>query len=126
MKPEGHTLFRLAEGDRKAFYALVDADIPFPSACFHAQQAIEKYIKSLLAAKGVKYPFTHDLIELHATLADNGIHFVLTDAQLAKLNPFAVKARYDLLPEVLIDAAEVKSYVDEVAIWCKNLLIEIP
>ncbi len=29
--------------------------------CFHAQQAVEKYLKALLAFKGVDFPKTHDV-----------------------------------------------------------------
>ena len=29
--------------------------------CFHAQQAVEKYLKALLACKGVDFPRTHDV-----------------------------------------------------------------
>ncbi|MDD2922876.1 MAG: HEPN domain-containing protein [Anaerolineales bacterium] len=31
------------------------------SACFHAQQCAEKYMKALLIFKGKKFPMTHDL-----------------------------------------------------------------
>jgi HEPN domain-containing protein len=31
------------------------------TVCFHAQQAVEKYLKALLAWKGVDFPRTHDV-----------------------------------------------------------------
>jgi len=37
---------------------------PYDTACFHAQQAVEKYLKSLLAYHGTPIPLTHDVEEL--------------------------------------------------------------
>ena len=34
-------------------------------ACFHAQQAAEKYLKALLVRAGHAFPKTHDLRALH-------------------------------------------------------------
>jgi len=37
---------------------------PYDTACFHAQQAVEKYLKGALALSGQQVPRTHDLEEL--------------------------------------------------------------
>jgi HEPN domain len=29
--------------------------------CFHSQQAVEKALKAVLAARGVEFPFIHDI-----------------------------------------------------------------
>jgi len=34
------------------------------AACFHAQQAVEKYFKARLCEAGVAFPKTHDLVAL--------------------------------------------------------------
>lgn len=37
---------------------------PYDTACFHAQQAVEKYLKGVLAWRGLEIPRTHVLEEL--------------------------------------------------------------
>jgi HEPN domain-containing protein len=37
---------------------------PSDTACFHAQQAIEKLLKAILTFHGINYPKTHDLVRL--------------------------------------------------------------
>lgn len=43
---------RLCEPDLSAYSS---------SICFHAQQAVEKYLKALLVFKGTDFPKTHDV-----------------------------------------------------------------
>ncbi len=43
---------RLIQSDPQAYASTI---------CFHAQQAVEKYLKALLAWKGVDFPRTHDV-----------------------------------------------------------------
>jgi HEPN domain-containing protein len=39
--------------------------IQFPDqVCFHAQQAVEKYVKALLQERGIPFPRTHDVLVL--------------------------------------------------------------
>ena len=57
------TLLQKAAGDRIALRVLGDSDddVMDWSWAFHAQQAIEKAIKAVLAHEGVIYPYTHKL-----------------------------------------------------------------
>lgn len=63
------------------------------TACFHAQQAAEKYMKGLLAYRGEPIPRTHDLCQLRELLGwiPDG---VVPEAELQSLSEFAVEARY--------------------------------
>ena len=36
----------------------------YDSACFHAQQCVEKYFKARLQESGITFPYTHDLVAL--------------------------------------------------------------
>jgi HEPN domain-containing protein len=55
-------LLRKAEGDVEVVRALVDTpSIADDAIGFHAQQAIEKAMKAVLALRGVQFPRTHDL-----------------------------------------------------------------
>jgi len=67
----------------------------YDAACFHAQQAAEKYLKAFLIHAGVKFPFTHNLARLveHCTLAEAS--FRELSAVVEPLTPYAVEMRYD-------------------------------
>ncbi len=61
---------------------------------FHAQQAVEKAAKAILAMKGITFERTHDLELLFDALLDNGC-IVSTDfSGLIDLTDFAVQYRY--------------------------------
>ena len=62
---------------------------------FHAQQAVEKALKAVLAAAGVQFPRTHNIAMLLALLQQNGIQAPDQDVFLERLTPFGVAARYD-------------------------------
>jgi len=55
-------LFRANE-DLAVIDRLIQTDLQAYAStiCFHAQQAVEKYLKALLAWKGVDFPRTHDV-----------------------------------------------------------------
>ncbi len=84
-----------AEHDlRNAEHTLTLAeDCPFDTVCFHAHQCVEKYLKAVLTALGIEFPRTHDLTELNALLPP-AIAAGVDIADLAELNPHAVRARY--------------------------------
>jgi HEPN domain-containing protein len=59
-----------AEGDLRSAQLLLAADPPEPDAvAFHAQQAVEKYLKAYLVHLGIDPPRTHDLITLFDLIA---------------------------------------------------------
>src|SRR5262245_48398366 len=64
--------------------------------CFNAQQAEEKAIKAVLIARGVDYPFVHDLARL-LTLLDQEIPPEVAAA--ARLTRFAAVTRYPGIAE---------------------------
>lgn len=59
-----HGWFRKADSDLANARRTVTGDGPYDTACFHAQQAIEKYLKGYLAWHEQPVPRTHDLEEL--------------------------------------------------------------
>lgn len=62
--------------------------------CFHAQQAIEKYLKALLVANHIAFPKIHDLKRLSTMLASNGIILGISPIVLDKASLYAVMVRY--------------------------------
>ena len=76
------------------------------AVAFHAQQAAEKYLKSLLVFRQVEFPKTHDiglLLELVSKF-DEGLSTQL--ARASYLSPFGVEYRYPgEYPEVTLQEA---------------------
>ena len=66
-------MLRLARMDEAAFVALLGVPaVALSVALFHAQQAAEKALKSVMCLHGVEFRRTHDLEELAAQLVDAG------------------------------------------------------
>ena len=86
---------RKAEHDMEAARRImaVEAGCPYDAACFHCQQAVEKYVKALLTLLGIQAPRTHDLEKL-AALLPSGRRLSVPLADMAGMNPYAVDARY--------------------------------
>jgi HEPN domain-containing protein len=58
-------LYRLARQDALAFATLVaNPDIDLRIACFHGQQAVEKFFKAALVAQRLSFEPTHNLLKL--------------------------------------------------------------
>ena len=68
---------------------------PYDTACFHAQQAGEKYLKGLLSFTGHSFPFTHNLEELEQRCAVLKPAPDFTGLDLTQLTPYGVQLRYD-------------------------------
>lgn len=73
----------------------VCSDGPYDTACFHAQQAAEKYLKATLAFHGVMIPRTHDLEELQIMCAEFVKVAGFSGLALEELSDYAVSVRYD-------------------------------
>jgi HEPN domain-containing protein len=71
---------------------------------FHAQQAVEKALKAVLAMHGVEFPFTHDLGGLAELCEAEGAELPPDLADLDQLTPYGVRLRYG--------AADVAAAVD--------------
>ena len=98
MKPDDFAiiLLRLAESDIAAFHVLaISHDVREETAMFHAQQAVEKMLKSVLIRMGVEFRKTHDLIELADRIERHGKHLPIKKEKLSQLIPYAVALRYD-------------------------------
>jgi HEPN domain-containing protein len=91
-----------AEHDLITAKLIIDnSPIVLDIACFHCQQAVEKYLKTFLIYHSIDFPRTHNLdllLESCSTLDDS-----FTDLDLKNLEDFAVRGRYPhdfLLPEL--------------------------
>lgn len=84
-----------AESDLHTVKRLLEAAGPYDTACFHAQQVAEKYLKGLLAFMEQPIPRIHNLEELQQLCMTLVPALPLSDVDLAELTPYAVQLRYD-------------------------------
>jgi HEPN domain-containing protein len=112
-----------AEGDTKAMRLLAsDPEIDDESVGFHAQQAIEKWIKAVMASHGLPEEREHDLGLLLEILAAAGIEAPPGADWLDDLSIYAVSMRYDeLLDSEPLDREAVMALVAEVGDWGKRV-----
>lgn len=83
-----------AEQDMKAAEILVAAEPPFRSAaCFHAQQAAEKYLKAFLTHHQIEFPKTHAIEELLELARPRSADLALQLKDAASLSPYGVDVR---------------------------------
>jgi HEPN domain-containing protein len=66
----------------------------FEDLCFDAQQAAEKSIIAVLVARGIDFPFVHDLARLLALLEDAGERIPAEIRKADLLTTYAVETRY--------------------------------
>jgi len=110
--------FLKAESDLNTARRMVESDGPYDTACFHAQQAAEKYMKGLLALQRQPFHRTHNLEELQH-LGESLSTWPLGALDLSQLSSYAVEVRYDFefwpdrqtAQEAIALASEVRSLV---------------
>ena len=95
MKRKTATWVRKAEEDWQAASELAARSPPLrDAACFHCQQAAEKYLKALLQEKGVAVPRTHNLKDLIELLLPHDATLAPLRRSLISLTRYAVEYRY--------------------------------
>lgn len=93
---------------------------------FHAQQAVEKWLKAIIAARGARHEPTHDIDRLLERLEVTGVDLSLDRDRLPELTQYAVPLRYDeLLDAESLERGALVVLVDEVAEWVKVQLRSI-
>lgn len=104
MKPDQpEMLLRKARQDQLVLERLLeDRDVDDDTLGFHAQQAVEKLLKAVLASRGVEYPRTHNLRVLIELLAKDGIQMPEELSQIARLTQFGTTFRYDAIQSVAV------------------------
>ena len=102
--------FRKADSDLATARKLLAGEGPYDTACFHAQQAAEKYLKGLLAYQEQPIPHIHDLNDLERACSAVEPPLVLPLLSLAELTPYAVELRYDF--EFWPEASTAREAID--------------
>ena len=109
----------VADNDIKAFQKLAeDENIADASVGFHAQQAVEKCLKAVLALHSIKFRQKHDLGELLDLYEKHQLPLPPMMDVLDELNPYAVTLRYDLLDDMeALNRQRTKDIVNAIRQW---------
>lgn len=102
-----------------------DAGAPLWILGFHAQQAVEKSLKAVLAQRGIEFPRTHNLAMLLELLRRAGDAAPPDGDDLARLIPFGVAARYEAAlggDEIDIDRQWAIDVAQRTHHWARTLL----
>lgn len=112
-------LIRKAEEDATAVREFArNPEIADSIIGFHAQQAVEKWLKAVTAASGVRHSAIHDIDRLIEIVEATGVDVSLDRDRLAVLTQYAVPLRYDeLLDAESLEREVLVVLVDEVAAW---------
>jgi HEPN domain-containing protein len=126
MKDFNHArlLFGMAQKDFKALAGMTDTNV-FADEIFgfHAQQVVEKLLKTWLSLLGIEYPRIHDLEELFEILEEHGQNVSSLFRTLIDLTDFAVMFRYEAYedqdqpldrPKIIEKISTLLSYVENI------------
>lgn len=112
-----------AAGDERALRRLIDDDdIPDDVLGFHAQQAVEKSLKAVLAANDLGYERTHNIAYLLNQLDSSKIPRPTFTEQLPELTPWAAEFRYADLPEAALHRRDTLTLVEHTRNWAEGQL----
>ncbi len=97
-----------------------DTDIADAIVGFHAQQAVEKLIKAVLAARGVGFMKSHALSYLVGVVEENEIEAPEVLSKADVLSPWAVEFRYEGEEPPALDRSAALALVEQVRAWTEN------
>ncbi len=88
---------------------------------FHAQQAVEKWLKAVMAARRMRQTRIHDLDRLGESLEQDGVELPFPRSRLDELTVYAVPLRYeDLLDAEPLNREAIVALVNEVGEWAEG------
>jgi HEPN domain-containing protein len=100
-----------------------DPEIDDEAVGFHAQQAIEKWLKAVMASRGLEEVRIHDLGRLLELLGGAGVKLPTDADRVDELTIYAVPMRYDeLLDAEALDRDAAISLVGKVGEWAAGQL----
>lgn len=118
-----HDLLALADDDRAAANALLDVgEVSNAIVGFHAQQAVEKAFKAVLASRGLDFPFTHNIGLLIQLCEDAGVEIPEPLADADMLTPYGVALRYGAVSAGTVDRGMATALAADAVAWARQVL----
>jgi HEPN domain-containing protein len=87
---------------------------------YHCQQALEKAIKAVLAAKGIKFLFSHNLEYLKDLCKESGVEMPSTLDGMEQLTPFAAAERYGSPTPIGLDRDQALCWAASAVQWARQ------
>ena len=117
-------LMRMARGQIRAVSAMAFADETFVENIFgfHAQRGAELAFKAWITLLGQRYERTHNVADLLAILASDGVSEAQPFAHLATLTPYAVKYVYEEIENPTMDRQFIANEVNALADLVESML----
>lgn len=112
-------LERAAEDETAARELLPLPRVTDAIVAFHAQQAVEKALKAVLASRQVEFPFTHDLAALEELCANRGIDIPSELAEVDRLTPYAARTRYGAADPATVDRDSALALASAALAWAR-------
>jgi HEPN domain-containing protein len=97
-----------------------DSDISDAIVGFHAQQAVEKQIKAVLAVRGIPFVKSHALSYLIGLIEENQITAPSALEQADTLSPWAVEFRYEGEEPPALDRDGALTLVEQLRHWAEG------
>ena len=94
-------------------------------ACYHCQQAVEKYLKAFLIFSGQTPPRTHDLLRLITDCIPFDAKFANFQTRVDELNDYSVTTRYPSNLDEDFDEALARDaiqYAEQIIAFVKGVL----
>jgi HEPN domain-containing protein len=113
-------LDRAAEDELMARSLLPIEGVTDAGVGFHAQQAVEKALKAVLALKGVEFPYSHDLDGLIGLCQKNGIEVPDDLSGVGRLSLFGVTLRYGTSSETRLDRDQALRWAAAAVDWARQ------
>jgi HEPN domain-containing protein len=123
---EAAILARKAADDARAMQLLApNQEVSDEIIGFHAQQAVEKWLKAVLGFRGVEFEYTHDLHRLIAEVVAAVGEFPFDIPEVVALTEHAVPLRYDeILDTEPLEREVTVALVDAVGEWAADQLVK--
>jgi HEPN domain-containing protein len=99
-----------------------DREIADEVVGLHAQQAAEKYLKAVLAFRGITYRRVHSITYLLGLLEDQEVAAPPRASELEAFTPWAPQARYDHEADATLDREAAVELVRGVRTWAAGEL----
>ena len=113
-----------AESDIENLMIMMERGRALDTACFHAQQATEKYLKAFLSFNDVSWPRTNNIEEILCLCATLDKRFEDLIEETTFLTDYAVELRYDV--EFWPEIDEVRAAFDAADKIRKFVLLVLP
>lgn len=116
-------LLRRASEDEAAARAMLPVESVTQAIIgFHAQQAVEKSLKAVLAAHRVDFPFIHDIAGLTELCEQAGIRLPQELDGVDALTPYAAILRYDDNPAGSVDRETALRWAAAAVAWARSAI----